>query len=41
MDVMEAIDLLKKYELYNSAQNECKRRKIDEAPYDMKASCIL
>lgn len=36
MDVMDAINLLKKYGLYNDAQNECKRRKIDEAPYDMK-----
>ena len=36
MDVMDAIDLLKKYRLYDDAQNECKRKKIDEAPYDMK-----
>lgn len=36
MDVIDAIDLLKKYGLYNAAQNECKRKKIDEAPYDMK-----
>ena len=36
MDVMDAINLLKKYRLYDDAQIECKRKKIDEAPYDMK-----
>lgn len=36
MDVMEAISLLKKYNLYDSAQVECKNKKISTAPYDMQ-----
>lgn len=36
MDVIGVIELLKKYKMFDDAQNECKRRKIDEAPYDMK-----
>mgnify|MGYP004459356155 CR=1 FL=1 len=36
MNVIDAINILKKYERYNDAQNECKRKKIDEAPYDMQ-----
>lgn len=36
MTVIDAINLLKKYGLYDEAQAECKRKKIDEAPYDMK-----
>ena len=36
MDVKDAIDLLREYGLYDDAQNECKRKKIDKAPYDMK-----
>ena len=36
MDVMDAINLLKKYNIYDDAKNECRRLKIDEAPYDMQ-----
>lgn len=36
MDTMDAINLLKKYNLYEDAQNECKRKKLKEAPYDMQ-----
>lgn len=36
MDVLEAINLLKKYNLYDEAEAECRRRKIDKAPYDMQ-----
>ena len=36
MDVIDAIGLLKDYRLYDDAQNECRRKKIDNAPYDMK-----
>ena len=36
MNVIDAINILKKYGRYNDAQNECKRKKIDEAPYDMQ-----
>lgn len=36
MDVMDAISLLKKYNLYDSAQVECKNKKISTAPYDMQ-----
>lgn len=36
MDVMDAINLLKKYNMYNDAEIECKRLKIDKAPYDMQ-----
>ena len=35
MDVIEAINLLKKYNLYERAENECNRLKLDKAPYDM------
>lgn len=36
MDVVDAINLLKKYNLYDKAECECKRRKISEMPYDMQ-----
>lgn len=36
MDVMDAINLLKTYGLYNKAQSECKQKKIDNSPYDMQ-----
>ncbi len=36
MNVMEAINLLKKYNLYEKAKSQCKREKISEAPYDMQ-----
>mgnify|MGYP007029453000 FL=1 len=36
MDVLETINLLKKYNLYDEAEAECRRRKIDKAPYDMQ-----
>ena len=35
MDVMDAINLLKKYDLYDDAKSECRRKKGDTAPYDM------
>lgn len=31
----EAFDMLDKYNLRQDADRECKRRKLDEAPYDM------
>lgn len=36
MDITEAFALLDKYSLRDKAKIECKRRKIDEAPYDMQ-----
>lgn len=36
MDSIDAINLLKKYNLYEEAQNECRRKKLDKAPYDMQ-----
>lgn len=36
MDVMDAINLLKKYNMYDAAQAECKRKKISDAPYNMQ-----
>ncbi|MFR0047467.1 MAG: hypothetical protein ACLRWO_13175 [Clostridium butyricum] len=36
MDVMDSINILKKYNMYDLAKVECKRRKIDESPYDMQ-----
>lgn len=33
---MDAVDLLKKYNMYDDAQVECKKKKIDKAPYDMQ-----
>lgn len=36
MDVMDVINILKKYNMYDKAQAECKRKKINEAPYDMQ-----
>lgn len=36
MDVMDAINLLKTYGLYDKAQSECKQKKIDNSPYDMQ-----
>lgn len=35
MDVKKAFELLDKYNIRNEAEQECKRRKIDSAPYDM------
>lgn len=35
MDCGDAFDLLRKYNLMEEAKIECKRRKIDEAPYGM------
>ena len=36
MDVGKAFELLDKYNLRKEAELECKRRKIDNAPYDMQ-----
>lgn len=36
MNSLDAINLLKKYNLYEEAQRECRRQKLDEAPYDMQ-----
>ena len=36
MNVVEAISLLKKYNLYEDAEAECNRLKITKAPYDMQ-----
>lgn len=36
MDVLDAINLLKKYRVYDDAKSECMRKKIDKAPYDMQ-----
>lgn len=36
MDVLDAINLLKKYQMYDDAESECRRKKIDKAPYDMQ-----
>lgn len=36
MDVLDAINLLKKYNKYDEAESECKRKKVSTAPYDMK-----
>lgn len=33
---MDAIVLLKKYNLYDDAQAECRRKKLDSSPYDMQ-----
>lgn len=35
MNSLDAINLLKKYDLYEAAQNECRRLKLASAPYDM------
>lgn len=35
MDVMDAVNLLKKYGLYNAAEAECKDKKLSNIPYDM------
>lgn len=35
MDISEAFELLDYYNLRKDAENECKRRKLDVAPYDM------
>lgn len=35
MNSLDAINLLKKYNLYEEAQCECRRLKLDKAPYDM------
>lgn len=35
MDVMDAVNLLKKYELLEKAERECLQKKIDKSPYDM------
>ena len=36
MNTLDAMALLKKYELYEKAKSECRRLKLDEAPYDMQ-----
>lgn len=36
MDVLDAINLLKMYGLYDKAQSECRQKKIAKAPYDMQ-----
>jgi hypothetical protein len=36
MDIMDAIEILKKYGLYDKANNECLQKKIDTAPHDVQ-----
>ena len=36
LNTLDAIDLLKRYGLYEKAKSECRRLKLDEAPYDMQ-----
>ena len=36
MDSLDAINLLKEYNLFEAAQSECRKQKIDETPYDMQ-----
>lgn len=36
MNVADVIELLKEYNMYDEAQNECRRKKVDRAPYDMR-----
>lgn len=35
MDVMDAVNLLKKYGVYNAAKAECENKKLSDIPYDM------
>lgn len=36
MDVADAFKVMEEYDLLKEAKLECKRKKLDEAPYDMK-----
>lgn len=36
MDITEVFALIDEYKLRDKVKNECKKRKIDEVPYDMQ-----
>lgn len=36
MDIMDAIDLMKHFGIYNEAKRECEIKRIDKSPYDMQ-----